>query len=62
MFLGDGDLVLLPAVAEVAQVRHHGIVDTAIFDKAAASGAADGLAGSEDTQRLSVKALEAAGR
>jgi NAD(P)-dependent dehydrogenase (short-subunit alcohol dehydrogenase family) len=38
-----------------------GAMETAIFDKAAASGAADGYAGSEATQRLYAKALERVG-
>jgi NAD(P)-dependent dehydrogenase (short-subunit alcohol dehydrogenase family) len=36
-----------------------GAMQTAIFDKSAASGAADGWAGSEATQRLYARALEA---
>jgi NAD(P)-dependent dehydrogenase (short-subunit alcohol dehydrogenase family) len=36
-----------------------GAMETAIFDKAAASGAADGLAGSEATQRLYARAVAA---
>jgi NAD(P)-dependent dehydrogenase (short-subunit alcohol dehydrogenase family) len=36
-----------------------GAMQTAIFDKAAASGAADGYAGSEATKRLYARALEA---
>jgi NAD(P)-dependent dehydrogenase (short-subunit alcohol dehydrogenase family) len=38
-----------------------GAMETAIFDKAAASAAADGYAGSEATQRLYAKALETVG-
>jgi NAD(P)-dependent dehydrogenase (short-subunit alcohol dehydrogenase family) len=37
-----------------------GAMDTAIFDKAAASGAEDGYAGSETTQRLYAQAVKAA--
>ena len=37
-----------------------GAMDTPIFDKSAASGAADGFAGSEATQRLYGKAFDAA--
>jgi NAD(P)-dependent dehydrogenase (short-subunit alcohol dehydrogenase family) len=37
-----------------------GAMQTAIFDKAAASGAEDGYAGSEETQRLYAKAIDAA--
>jgi NAD(P)-dependent dehydrogenase (short-subunit alcohol dehydrogenase family) len=38
-----------------------GAMETAIFDKSAADGAADGYAGTLETQRLYAKALQAAG-